>query len=114
MSNDKKEGIGLPEVKYIASVGKCPNCGSESVRFKLPLECYLETKDRKLNKVVLDFSNPQYWLKTTTTQCADCGYEFHLREVTDDFYQGLQEVREREGEIPNKWYYQFNDYKTEE
>jgi hypothetical protein len=114
MSKEKKEGIGLPEVKYIASVGKCPNCGSTSVRFRLPLESYIETKDLKLNKVVLDFSNPQYWLKTTTTHCAVCGYEFHLRDHVDDFYKGLQEVREQEGDMPNKWYYQFEEYKTEE
>lgn len=115
MSEEKdKEGIGLPEVRYIASCGKCPNCGSTSVRFKLPLECYLESKDLKLDKVVLDFTNPQYWLKTTTTQCAECGYEFHLRDTKDDFYKGLQETRKKEGQMPNKWYYNFKEYKVEE
>ena len=112
MSEDK-EGIGMPEVKYIASCGKCPNCGSTSVRFRLPLECYMETKDGKLNKVVLDFTNPSYWLKTTTTHCAECGYEFHLREHNENFYQGLEETRQKEGMSPNKWYYEFESYKTE-
>jgi hypothetical protein len=106
-------GIGMPEVKYIASCGKCPNCGSTSVRFKVPLESYLETKDGILNRVVLDFSSPQYWLKTTTTKCAYCGYEFHLRNHNEDFYKGLQETRQKEGTQPVKWFYDFDSYKTE-
>lgn len=113
MSDDEKAGIGMPEVKFIASLGKCPNCGSESVRFRIPLESYLETEGKELKKVVLDFSNPKYWLKTTTTHCVECGYEFHLRDNNEDFYKGLQETREREGTSPNKWYYDFESYKTE-
>ncbi len=66
-----EEGIGMPEVRYIGSCGKCPNCGSTSVRFRLPLESYLETKEGKLAKVVLDFRQPTYWLNTTTTKCAE-------------------------------------------
>lgn len=104
------EGIGLPEIRYIASCGKCPNCGSTSVRFKLPLESYIETDDLELDKVVLDFTNPRYWLKTTTTKCSECGYEFHLRDHVDDFYKGLQETREKEGQMPNKWSYDFDNY----
>lgn len=106
-------GIGMPEVKFIGSCGKCPNCGSTSVRFKLPLESYIETEDLKLAKVVLDFSSPQYWLNTTVTTCAKCGYQFHLREHNPDFYQGLEETRRKQGEKPNKWYYEFESYKTE-
>ena len=106
-------GIGMPEVKYIAACGKCPNCGSTSVRFKLPLESYMETKDGKLDKVVLDFTSPQYWLKTTTTKCSYCGYEFHLRNHNEQFYNGLQETRQKEGNQPVKWYYDFDSYKTE-
>ena len=109
----EEEGIGMPEVKYIGSCGKCPNCGSTSVRFRIPLESYIETKDSKLYKVVLDFRNPTYWLKTTTTKCAKCGYEFHLRDHNDDFYKSLQETREKSGAKPNSWYYMFDDYKTE-
>jgi len=111
---EEESGIGMPEVKYIGSCGKCPNCGSTSVRFSLPLESYLETKDGKLNKVVLNFSSPQYWLKTTTTKCANCGYEFHLRDHNDNFYNGLEEARKTQGTKPVKWYYNFDDYKTEE
>jgi len=110
---EENEGIGMPEVRYIGSLGKCPNCGKSSVRFKLPLESYIETKDGKLNKVVLDFSSPQYWLKTTTTTCAYCGYEFHLRDNNDNFYKGLEEARQNEGTKPVKWYYEFESYKTE-
>jgi len=109
----KEEGIGMPEVKYIGSCGTCPNCGSKSVRFKVPLESYIETKDLKLNKVVLDFSNPNYWLRTTVTTCAECGYQFHLRDHNENFFKGLEETRKKEGTEPNTWYYDFEDYKTE-
>jgi hypothetical protein len=108
-----EEGMGMPEVKFIGSCGKCPNCGSTSVRFKLPLESYIETKDLKLNKVVLDFSSPQYWLQTTVTTCAKCGYQFHLRDNNDNFYKELQETRETEGTTPVKWSYDFDSYKTD-
>lgn len=111
--NEEEAGIGMPEVKYIASCGKCPNCGSTSVRFRLPLECYLETKDLKLAKVVLDFRNPQYWLKETVTRCANCGFEFHLRDHNENFYQGLQETREKEGTQPTVWWYEFDNYRTD-
>ena len=112
---EKKEdiGIGMPEVKYVGSCGKCPNCGSTDVRFKLPLESYIETKNGKLAKVVVDFSSPQYWLKTTVTTCAACGFQFHLRDGNENFYQGLEETRKKEGTQPVKWSYDFNDYKTE-
>ena len=108
-------GIGMPEVKFIASCGKCPNCQSTDVQFKVPLESYLETKDGKLDKVVLDFSSPQYWLKTTVTTCAKCGYQFHLRDnpENENFYQGIEETRQKEGTQPVKWSYDFESYKTE-
>ncbi len=111
MTEQEDNGIGMPEVRYIASCGKCPNCGSNSVRFRLPLECYLETKDGKLDKVVLDFSSPQYFLKETVTTCAKCGYQFHLRNHNENFYQGLEETRQKEGKGPIKWYYEFDSYK---
>lgn len=113
--SDKKEdmGIGMPEVRYIGSCGKCPNCGSIDVRFKLPLESYIETKDGKLNKVILDFKEPNYWLNTTVTTCAKCGFQFHLREDNENFYQGLEETRQKEGTQPVKWSYDFESYKKE-
>jgi hypothetical protein len=63
--------------------------------------------------VVLDFRTPTYWLNTTTTKCAECGYEFHLRDHNENFYKELQETREKQGTRPNIWYYMFEDYKTE-
>lgn len=63
---------------------------------------------------MLDFTNPRYWLKTTTTKCVECGYEFHLRDHVEDFYKGLQETREEKGQMPNKWSYNFDDYTEEE
>ena len=112
--NNKKTGIDMRQVKYIASVGHCPNCGSDSVKFRLPLECYLETKDKELNKVVLDFSSPQYWLKTTKSTCVDCGQEFHLRDHNVEFYQGLEASKNDEGDSSIKWSYDFESYKQEE
>lgn len=102
--------ISLKEVEFIASVGKCPKCGSTNVKFDLPLECHLETKDGKLNRVVLDFTNPNYWLKQTVTHCLDCGVAFHLRDVDPNFYQGLKDVQDREEDSPAKWAYEFYDF----
>ena len=114
MTNKNNDiGVGMPEVKFIASCGKCPNCGSTDVQFKLPLESFLETKDGKLNKVVLDFRSPQYWLKTTVTTCAKCGYQFHLRDNNENFYQGIEDTRQKEGTQPVIWYYDFESYKTD-
>jgi 5-methylcytosine-specific restriction endonuclease McrA len=110
---NEKIGIGMRQVRYIASTGKCPHCGSKDVSFKLPLECYIETKSLKPNKVVLDFTNPQYWLKETTTKCAYCGYEFHLRDHNETFYKGLEESKKDKGDNPSKWYYNFDSYKTD-
>ncbi len=113
MVEENEIGIGMPEVKFIASCGKCPNCESTDVRFRVPLECYMETKDGKLDKVVLDFSSPQYWLKTTVTTCAKCGFQFHLRDTNDTFYQGIEETRQKEGTQPVIWSYDFESYKTD-
>ena len=112
MSEDKPS-IGMPEVRFIGSCGTCPNCGSKSVRFKVPLESYIETEDLKLAKVVLDFTNPNYWLNTTVTTCAKCGYQFHLRDSNPNFFQGLEETKKKDGANPAKWSYKFEDY-TEE
>ena len=86
--NNKNPGIDMRQVKYIASIGHCPKCGSDSVKFRLPFESYLETKDKELIKVVLDFSSPQYWLKTTVTTCAKCGYTEFYSDKT-----GLKNIR---------------------
>ncbi|MFX0103245.1 MAG: hypothetical protein ACFFCS_27010 [Candidatus Hodarchaeota archaeon] len=110
--NNQQEGIGLNQVKYIGTCGRCPACGSKDVQFKLPFEARLETKDGILNRVVLDFTNPQYWLKTTMTKCSHCGFEFHLRDQNDNFYKGLQDSYADEGPNPNIWYYDFDTYKT--
>ncbi len=112
--NKEKIGINMNQVKYIGKVGECPNCGSTSVRFRLPLECYLETENKKLNKVVLDFSRPQYWLKTTVTTCAKCGYQFHLRNHNNEFYMGLEESKNDKGDDYVKWSYKFDDYQSED
>ena len=112
--NNKKIGIDMRQVKYIASAGHCPKCGSNSVKFRLPFESYLETRDNKLNKVVLDFSNPQNWLRKTVTTCAKCGHKFHLRDDNDKFYQGLEASKNDEGDSPTKWSYDFESYKQEE
>ena len=112
--NDKKIGIDMRQVKYIASIGHCPKCGSDSVKFRLPFESYLETKDNKPNKVVLNFSNPQYWLRKTVTTCVKCGHKFHLRDDNDKFYQGLEASKNDEGDSPTKWSYDFESYKQEE
>ena len=112
--NDKKIGIDMRQVKYIASVGHCPKCGSDSVKFRLPFESYLETKDNKLNKIVLDFSNPQYWLRKTVTTCIKCGYKFHLRDHNSEFYQGLEASKNDEGDSSIKWSYDFESYNQEE
>ena len=109
--SEENSGIGMRQVKYIASCGTCPNCNSTSVKFKLPLECHLETKDKKLSKVVLDFRTPQYWLNTTVTTCADCGFQFHLREHNESFYQDLEKSKQDDGDNPNMWYYDFDTYK---
>ncbi|MHA1682162.1 MAG: hypothetical protein ACTSUE_14590 [Promethearchaeota archaeon] len=111
MSDENNYGIGINQVRYIGSCGKCPACGSKDVKFSLPFEAHLETKDGVLDRVVLDFSNPQYWLKVTMTRCAVCGFEFHLRDQKEDFYQGLEESYKKDGENPNKWYYEFDTYK---
>ncbi|MHA1149510.1 MAG: hypothetical protein ACTSR8_14845 [Promethearchaeota archaeon] len=112
--SEEKPSIGMPEVRFIGSCGKCPNCGSTSVRFKLPLESYIETENLKLNRVVLDFTNPNYWLNTTVTTCAECGFQFHLRDSNPNFYQGLEETKQKEGATPVKWSYKFDDYTEEE
>jgi hypothetical protein len=112
--NDKKPGIDMRQVKYIASVGHCPKCGSDSVKFRLPFESYLETKDKELIKVVLDFSSPQNWLRKTVTTCVECGHKFHLRDDNNDFYQGLEKSKNEEGNSSIKWSYDFNSYKQEE
>ena len=41
--NNKKSGIDMRQLKYIASVGHCPKCGSDSVKFRIPFESYLES-----------------------------------------------------------------------
>ncbi|MHA1819862.1 MAG: hypothetical protein ACTSU2_02570 [Promethearchaeota archaeon] len=110
--DEPKFGITMNEVKYIASVGKCPVCGSRNVQFSLPFECRLETEDGKLKRVVLDFSNPQYWLKVTMTKCSYCGVEFHLRDSNDKFYEGLEETAKKSQGSPKVWYYDFDDFKT--
>jgi len=112
--SEEKIGVGMRQVKYIASCGKCPNCGSTSVKFKLPLECFMETKDGKLDKVVLAFRHPPYWLKTTVTTCARCSYQFHLRDHNEKFYQGLETSKQDEGDNLNVWYYNFDEYKEYE
>ncbi len=110
----KEEGIGMPEVEYIATCGKCPNCGSESVHFKIPLESYIETKGLRLSKVVLDFTKPNYWLNTTTTECVECGYQWHLRDSNPNFYKGLEETRQKQETRPVKWSYKFDTYTEED
>jgi ssDNA-binding Zn-finger/Zn-ribbon topoisomerase 1 len=112
--NDKKIGIDMRQVKYIASIGHCPKCGSNSVKFRLPFESYLATKDNNLDKVVLDFSNPQYWLRKTVTTCLECGHKFHLRDHNNEFYQGLEASKNDEGDSSVKWSYDFESYKQED
>ena len=70
--------------------------------------------NKKLSKVVLDFSSPQYWLNETVTVCAVCKFEFHLRDNNDDFYTGLEASKKAEGDNPTKWSYDFDSYKPEE
>ncbi len=111
--NGKDFSIGMKQVKYIGSCGHCPTCGSKDVKFSLPFEAHLRTKNGKLDSVVLDFTNPQYWLKKTMTKCALCGFEFHLRDVKDDFYTGLEASNKDEGVNHVKWHYDFDTYKTE-
>ncbi|MBD3353049.1 MAG: hypothetical protein GF364_16330 [Candidatus Lokiarchaeota archaeon] len=114
MSDEKKKyGIGMKQVKYIGSCGRCPACGSRDVKFSLPFEAHLRTVDGKLSKVVLDFRNPQYWLNTTMTKCANCSFEFHLRDVVDDFYKGLEASKQDSGENPAVWSYEFDNFKVE-
>ncbi len=112
-TNGKDYSIGLKQVKYIGSCGRCPACGSKDVKFSLPFEAHLRTKDGKLDRVVLDFTNPAYFLKKTMTRCASCNFEFHLRDVKEDFYIGLEASNQDEGENHSKWYYEFDSFKTE-
>lgn len=113
MPEDKKYGIGMKQVKFIGSIGRCPACGSKDVKFSLPFEAHLRTENGKLAKVVLDFGNPQYWLNTTMTKCANCSFEFHLRDVYDDFYKGLEASKNDPGDNPVVWSYDFDKFTVE-
>ncbi|MHA1729652.1 MAG: hypothetical protein ACTSWY_13125 [Promethearchaeota archaeon] len=112
MSNNKKISISIDQIRFIASTAKCPKCGSKDVQFNLPFECHLKTKNGKLDKVVLDFTNPAYWLKTTMTKCSGCGFEFHLREHNEEFYNDLEKSFKKKKEDINKFYYDFDSYNT--
>ncbi|GAB4330856.1 MAG: hypothetical protein Kow0069_38480 [Promethearchaeota archaeon] len=108
----KNMSISLKEVEYIASVAKCPKCGSRDVRFDVPQDSRIETSDGKLKRVVLDFSHPNYWLKTTVTHCLRCGIAFHIRDTMEkgEFYRGLLEVQQRRTEAPVAWAYDFYEF----
>lgn len=105
--------ITIDQIKYIASVAKCPKCGSKDVKFDIPFESRLETKDGKLNSVVMDFSNPSYFLTNTHTTCLKCSFKFHLHEHDDQFYQGLEKSFKDKKEDVSVFYYEFDSYKTD-
>lgn len=109
-----KYSISLKEVEFIASAAQCPKCGSKNVRFDLPRQSHIETKDGKLSKVVLDFTKPNWWLKESVTHCLDCGVAFHIRDNMDTgaFYKGLLDVQQSHAdeEAPVKWAYKFYDF----
>lgn len=113
MVEKKKISISIDQIRYISSVGKCPKCGSQDVEFSLPYECHIRTINGKISKVVLDFTNPSYWLTTTKTKCAKCAFEFHLSEHNEEFYSGLEESFKIKKEEIDKFFYDFDSYKKE-
>ena len=111
--NSNSFSIKIDQIRYIAQSAKCPKCGSKDVKFALPKECHIRTKDGKLDKLVLDFKNPSYWLKQTKTYCAKCGIHFHIRKHDENFYQGLEESFNHKNEDIDVWYYEFDSYKKD-
>ena len=103
--------FGIKQIKYIGAVAKCPMCSSTDIQFKLPFEARIETVKGEVKKLVLDFSNPTYWLKTTMSKCSSCNYEFHLRDHYDNFDEGLDKASDDEGDNISKWYYDFDSFK---
>ena len=107
------DDFGIKQIRFIGKIAKCPMCSSIDIQFKLPFEARLESIKGEVAKIVLDFSNPKYWLKTTMSKCSNCNYEFHLRDHYEKFDEELEKASETEGENLSKWYYDFNSLKTQ-